>query len=352
MTNCVPFLNTYHYTVYVPSNEAIRDLYNNEGLPTWDMIVEESETNPGKAASMIRLVNSFARYHFQDHSVYYDRSPFFIPDVNGGKQYQATLATSLINNTTGRFYEMVVGSDDTHSTILVEDEWAKENKAPKARIVNTPAENENKTWNVMCRDRVGKTSISTSSFAVMQPIDRALLNSSFYGYDGRFARYAATGEPVDTMYIAGGKNGAEGGNCYLVATAGRVPRSTKDQAQPAELENVEIAYLMQPIDETNENWNASITRELLVRDAEGLPILITREGYRVVRTEDTRNKTVAYSFYTEADANGNEYMIKVDNAGVEISRKLYKEKVVETPDTDENESEVENGSNGETSEDE
>ena len=352
MTNCVPFLNTYHYTVYVPSNEAIRDLYNNEGLPTWDMIVKESETNPGKAASMIRLVNSFARYHFQDHSVYYDRSPFFIPDVNGGKQYQATLATSLINNTTGRFYEMVVGSDDTHSTILVEDEWAKENKAPKARIVNTPAENENKTWNVMCRDRVGKTSISTSSFAVMQPIDRALLNSSFYGYDGRFARYAATGEPVDTMYIAGGKNGAEGGNCYLVATAGRVPRSTKDQAQPAELENVEIAYLMQPIDETNENWNASITRELLVRDAEGLPILITREGYRVVRTEDTRNKTVAYSFYTEADANGNEYIIKVDNAGVEISRKLYKEKVVETPDTDENESEVENGSNGETSEDE
>ena len=353
MTNCVPFLNTYHYTVYVPSNEAIRNLYENEGLPTWDMIVDESNNNPGKAISMIRLINSFARYHFQDQSVYYDKSPFFVPDVNGGKQYYATLATSLINNTTGRFYEMVVGSDDTHSTILIEDEWAKNNKAAKARIVNTPAENENKTWNVMCRDRVGRTSIETSSFAVMQPIDRALLNSSFYGYDGRFARYAATGEPVDTMYISGGKNGAEGGNCYLVALAGRVPRSTKDQAQPAELENVEIAYLMQPIDETNENWNASITRELLVRDAEELPILITRDGYRVTRTEDTRNKTVAYDFYTETDENGDEYMIKVDNAGVEISRKLYKQKeVVETPDADDDESEAENGSNGETSEEE
>ena len=351
MKNIVPFLNTYHYTVYVPSNESIRELYN-DGLPTWEMIVAESEKNPQRAASLVRLINSFARYHFQDQSVYYDKSRFFVPDVNGGKQYEATLATSLLNNTTGRFYEMVVKSDDSHSTLLIEDEWAKENKAASARIVNTPAENENKTWNVMCRDRQGTTSIETSSFAVMQPIDRALLNSSMFGFDGRFARFAATGEPVDTMYVSGGKNGALGGNCYLVATAGRVPRSTKDQAQPKELENVEIAYIMQPIDETDENWNPSIAREVLVYDANELPILITRDGYRVTKTEDLRNETVAYDFYTEADEAGNKYMIKVDNAGVEIARILYKESEVETPEADKNESEVENDSNGETSEEE
>ena len=323
MNNCVPFLNTYHYTVYIPSNESIKELYN-QGLPTWDMIIADSAKNPLRAASLVRLVNSVARYHFQDNSVYYDRSPFFIPDVNGGKLYEASLATSLINNTTGRFYEMVVKSDDTNSTLLIEDEWAKENKAPAARIVNTSVEDENKTWNVMCRDRQGSSSIETSSFAVLQPIDRALLNSSFFGYDGRFKRYAVTGECVDTMYVSGGQNGALGGNCYLVAKAGRVPRSTKDQAQPQELENVEMAYLMQSIDETHESWNSSIAREALVCDENELPILITRDGYRITRTEDLRNKTVAYNFYTVTEA-GKKYIIKVDNAGVEISRKLYNE---------------------------
>ena len=336
MKNCVPFLNTYHYTVYIPSNESIKELYE-QGLPTWEMITAESDKNPMKAASMVRLLNSFARYHFQDNSVYYDRSPFFVPDVNGGKLYEASMATSLINNITDRFYEMVVKSDETHSTLLIEDEWAKENKAQLARIVNTPAENENKTWNVMCRDRQGTSSIETSSYAVLQPIDRALLNSSLFGYDGRFKRYAVTGECVDTMYVAGGQNGALGGNCYLVAKAGRVPRSTKDQAQPEALENVEMAYLMQPIDETHESWNSSIAREVLVCDENELPILITRDGYRITRTEDTRNKTVAYNFYTVTE-DGKKYMIKVDNAGVEIARELY------------NENKVENGSTGETSE--
>ena len=323
MKNCVPFLNTYHYTVYIPSNESIKELYE-QGLPTWDIILADSAKNPMRAASLVRLVNSFARYHFQDNSVYYDRSPFFVPDVNGGKLYEASLATSLINNTTGRFYDVLVKSDDTNSTLLIEDEWAKESKVAAARIVNTPAENENKTWNVMCRDRQGASSIETSSYAVLQPIDRALLNSSLFGYDGRFKRYAVTGECVDTMYVAGGQNGALGGNCYLVAKAGRVPRSTKDQAQPQELENVEMAYLMQSIDETHESWNSSIAREVLVCDENELPILITRDGYRITRTEDTRNKTVAYNFYTVTEA-GKKYMIKVDNAGVEISRKLYSE---------------------------
>ena len=193
-------------------------------------------------------------------------------------------------------------------------------------------------------------SIETSSFAVIQPIDRALLNENMFGYDGRFMRFAATGHQVDTMYVAGGQGGDAGfgADCYLVASAGRVPRSTEDEPQPADLENKEIAYLMNRIDSNNKDWNEFVTRELLVRAPNADPIMITREGYRVIRTEDKKNNivSVSYNYYTETDDNGNEFIIKLNNAGEEIDRLLYKEPEVETPETDED------NSNGETSDEE
>ena len=137
----------------------------------------------------------------------------------------------------------------------------------------------------------------------------------------------------------------------FVAKSGRVPRSTKDQAQPKELENVEVAYLMQSIDETHESWNSSISREVFVCDENEHPILVTKDGYRITRTEDEVNETVAYKFYTVTDA-GKKYIIKVDNAGAEISREIYNESEVDAPVTDKEEPEVEGGSNGETSEEE
>ena len=42
------------------------------------------------------------------------------------------------------------------------------------------------------------------------------------------------------------------------------------------------------------------------------------------------------------------YIIKVNNAGEEIERILFKANEVESPETENNGSEVENGSNGET----
>ena len=61
------------------------------------------------------------------------------------------------------------------------------------------------------------------------------------------------------------------------------------------------------------------------------------------------NKTyIGYAYYTVTDEKGDEYIIKVNNAGEEIDRKLFKAKEVESPETENNDSEVENGSNGET----
>ena len=199
----------------------------------------------------------------------------------------------------------------------------------------------------MCRDCKGTTTIETSSYSVLQPIDRALLNNSFFGYDGRFARFAVTGERVDTMSVTGGKGGfINGNNCYLVAKAGRIPHSTDEEPQPEGLSNVEIAYLMQPISSTDAEWNSDVAREALVYDEEGLPILISKEGYRVTKTVDTRYDEVTYDYYTVA-ADGKNYKIKVSNTGAEIYREeIINESDVESPETGEE------GSNGENSDEE
>lgn len=380
MENGVSFFNTYHYTVYIPSNDAIKELYAN-GLPTWEFIEKEAEKNPQRAMSLIRLVNNVARYHFQDQSVYHDKSRFFLPNIDGTKKYEVSLGTSLINPLTGRFYDMVVKSDENNSTIHVKDEWVKMsedeetfkgfrewaavNNTDWAQVINTPAENENKTWNVMCRDikvgtdpNNGKRFIRTSSYSVLQPIDRALLNKNMFGYDCRFRRFAETGERVDTMYVSQGQGGnvGFGQETYLVGKAGRIPRSTENAPQPKELENAEIAYLMQPITEGHESWIPNVSHEVLVYEptvdekAEKQAILITRDGYRVKKNKiEKGNKTyIVYAYHTVTDDKGDEYIIKVNNAGEEIERILFKANEVESPETENNGSEVENGSNGET----
>ncbi len=329
MVNIVPFLNTYHYTVYIPSNTSIKE-QNDKGLPTVDEIQSEVSKNPQRAMSMIRLLNNFVRYHFQDQSVYHDLSPFYLynPDKDGGRDTEPSLATSLINNKTGRFYELTVKSDVTDkgvrpTTLLIQDEWAKMNKAEWAKVMTDGKENS--TWNVMCRDRIGYRNISSSSYAVLQPIDRALLNESFFGYDGDYMRFAKNGCRVDLMVVPGGSGSnvpeefnQGGDNNYLVAKAGRIPRSTSDQPQPEDLENVEVAYLMQRIDSNDPDYNAKFAREALVCDDNGNPILITSDGYRVIKSVDTESGIVAYKYYAETKEDGKLYRVKLTNSGEPI----------------------------------
>ena len=169
MTNCVPFLNTYHYTVYVPSNEAIRDLYENEGLPTWDMIVDESNNNPGKAISMIRLINSFARYHFQDQSV-------FVDNVTAQNQYQ----TSCIDNVTNSYLSLNVIQSPSALSVLDRS----------GNTVDVVASEENR--NLLARDicynaaAASASYIKNSSYVVIHQIDGYLNYNSDADYEGLY----------------------------------------------------------------------------------------------------------------------------------------------------------------------
>ena len=311
LVNVVPFFNTFHYTVYVPSNEAIKEMLA-MGLPTWEMIANEADVNPAKAAAMMRLLNNFLRHHFQDNSVYVDNVPFSIPSPDGGRYYEANFATAVINSETGRFYETVVKSSEDNS-ILVTDQLGRTAKVLKVG-------EEGKTWNLMSRDieltARNNGHIATSSFAVIQPIDNALLNGGLLGYDNKFCRYSVDGNLVDVMPVAGVAGSVtleDGTKPFLVANVGEYEMKALD----GQLKNMRVAYLMSPIDESNEAWNALTTREQLVIKGED-KVLVNEEGMLVKLVKSDDGDVVEY--VTETTEDGSTYMIKVDNNGEEVDR--------------------------------
>ena len=308
-TNLVPFFNTYHYTVYVPSNNSIQDMYDC-GLPSWDDILEIAEEKPLKATAMVRLLNRFLRYHFQDNSVYVDKVPFTMPAPGGAVVDTANFSTAVVNSKNGRFYETVVKSvkEGDIYNLRVRDQLGR-----TASVVTTGE--ENKLWNLMSRDIVftkkEKGDIKTSSYAVIHPIDRVLLNESLFGYDSDlangkyvFRRYADDGELVNLMAVEGSEKP------FLVGEIGTLSLADQD----GNVKDVNAGYLMTSIDESNEAYNAKHTREAYILDAEQNKILVTEEGLWVKETKDKNGKIQSYAYGTiEQDASV--YMVRYNSDG-------------------------------------
>lgn len=315
MVNTVPFFNTFHYTVYIPTNESVKEMVA-RGLPTWDDIADAAAKNPKKAAAAMRLLNKFLRYHFQDNSVYVDNVPFSIPAPGGGTYSEANFSTSVINDKTGRFYETLVKSSSDNSTLLVKDYLtAYENTEDWAKVITSGV--EGKDWNIMCRDFIYNVSaklpnsISTSSFAVIQPIDKVLLNDGLFGYDGRFRRYSIEGQLVDTMSVAGvnGSVTVGGTSPYLVANHSNIKMKDLNGVE----RTMRAGYLMAPLSEGDASWDSSLTREEYVL-VDGEKLLVNNEGMLIYQDKD-EDDNVIYD-YVIVDGN----RLKVDNAGNVVER--------------------------------
>ena len=337
--NTVPFFNVFHYTVYVPTNASIEEMYK-KGLPSWEKINEvlaagdPSKPNP-KAAAMLRSMLNFAKYHFQDNSIFVDNSPIETYNVATGKYEPGkNFSTAVMNPKTNRFYELELMREGEN--ILIKDDMDN-----IRRVVIDPNGEENKDWNIMCRDNVYESGKSTytsdlvkylsSSYSVLQPIDGVLLNRSMFGYDGYFKRFAANGCTVDTMYVDGtgvvningdivGHNAdvkshestTGGRNYYLVASIGRI--KIADQNGVERVHNA--GYLMKHIDEGADGYMNLVTHELLYYKSATKGYLITDEGYEVdiVEIKDKNgNVTVKYEYTTKEDANGVICRIKYAN---------------------------------------
>ena len=198
----VRMFDTYHYTVYVPTKEALEEAYA-QGLPTWQDLKEQVDAHGGVLTDSMKnvmrtsadLITKFVRYHFQDNSVYVDNPKHSLAvdkgDINndGIRDYdyesQVRYETSALNDSTNGFSTVLVQTDEVKKTIAVCGDFGEKNDAPLSEfknvcyVINDDMTKENKLFNVMTRDIIFSSStssnISTSSYGVVHLIDNFLV---------------------------------------------------------------------------------------------------------------------------------------------------------------------------------
>ncbi|OJU35235.1 MAG: hypothetical protein BGN96_05035, partial [Bacteroidales bacterium 45-6] len=102
----IKFFNAYHYTIYVPTNDAIQAAIDNGTITPWATIDAMPATSTQEVAAKnaaIEKMVKFLKYHFQDNAV------FFGQTVND--QYQsATLKTTdtptYYNTSKNKYYKL------------------------------------------------------------------------------------------------------------------------------------------------------------------------------------------------------------------------------------------------------
>lgn len=153
----VQFLNRFHYTVYVPTNEAIRKAQRNGTLPT---VTEwENEGDADVKQEMTDKLTRFVKYHFQDNSVF----------IKGAQETNASYMSSTLNQKTNKFVPIWV--TNTGSAISLKD-----NSGHTAKVVTS-----GNLYNLMARDIIvnnkdknSATEMVSYSFAVIHQIDQVL----------------------------------------------------------------------------------------------------------------------------------------------------------------------------------
>lgn len=164
--------NTYHYTVYVPSNEDIQDLQDQGKLSSWEIVDEKREAGDtaGAEADSLGIVN-FLKYHIQDNALYI-----------GAENESGTFETSLINQTTHRFYMLKANLLDDE--IQVQDAEDIENNTHHTVVKKTYVDDNGKEqplYNIQAREYLYNgdnaetaTELYTTSSAVIHLIDKPL----------------------------------------------------------------------------------------------------------------------------------------------------------------------------------
>ena len=164
-SNNLNLFNTYNYTVYVPTNESIRDLQDEGKLPTVDDLNDPNLTEE-EQEELREQVRQFVRYHIQDNSVFIGEG-----DVNQGP-VPSEYETAAYLQTGGTFSYLKLTPQATNLGMTVKD------KMGNTRNVVT----SNGLYNLMAReyqfnsDNVeNATNLRTSSYAVVHQIDGPLL---------------------------------------------------------------------------------------------------------------------------------------------------------------------------------
>ncbi|MBR5963106.1 MAG: fasciclin domain-containing protein [Bacteroidaceae bacterium] len=174
-----PF-NTYHYTVYVPDNQSVRDAIA-AGLPDWHYVeseaarldsldalglLDESFVKENYIDSLSTVITKFVQYHIQDNSVYVGGGS------NSGSYETAAMKVSYEGDKVIPLYFYRLNVQADNSQISVTDAIGVRHHV----LTEDPS-----LYNILARDYLfntkdvsTSTQIETSSFAVIHAIDGVL----------------------------------------------------------------------------------------------------------------------------------------------------------------------------------
>ncbi len=159
----ISVFNTYHYTIYVPTNESIEALQRAGKLSSWEKVDEYEQAGnlDGKTRDSLQIVN-FLKYHIQDNAL-------FIGAEDASGDFETSY--SYLNNKTWAFYR--VNAKLTSDGITIRDH--------AGNVRNVVTTNPH-LFNLMAReyqydgaDASRAVRIETSSSAVIHLIDQPLL---------------------------------------------------------------------------------------------------------------------------------------------------------------------------------
>lgn len=166
----VDIFNTYHYTIYVPSNDAVLKAIEN-GLPTLEQAeayvdslnhadAENQFDGEAYIDSIRSIIHDFVCYHIHDNSVY----------IGGGNVAGRSFQTGTLDFETNTFYRLTVNANNSSLNVTGGD--------GKVHKVLADSEKEGTLYNIMTRDYLFDNSdlqkatlIETTSFAVVHAID-------------------------------------------------------------------------------------------------------------------------------------------------------------------------------------
>ena len=160
----VSLFNTYHYTIYVPSNQAIEQLQKDGKLSSWEQVeADHAAGNAAQAATDSLNIVNFLKYHIQDNALYI-----------GAQNESGNYETALINSKTKRFYMLQAALKD--DSIEVTDATGVKHTVTKK------TDNSGKDlYNIQAReylydnkDATTATNLYTTSSAVIHLIDSPL----------------------------------------------------------------------------------------------------------------------------------------------------------------------------------
>lgn len=157
--NYINTFNSYQYTVYVPTNESIRELISSGQLIDPDVYEQMKESGADVTTDSTRLVN-FVKYHIQDNAL-----------IIGAQNESSDYETAMIDSKTGGFARLSVTADENNITI-------KDKQDNERKVLKTNEELYNRfarEYIYPGKDAKDASDIETNSSAVVHLISGPLL---------------------------------------------------------------------------------------------------------------------------------------------------------------------------------